>query len=138
MEAFAIRSGSGAGPRGGLRLTASHMEMDESLVGSPGFKPVREALTLSWVGSIPTHLRQASPQSTAAKGASRRSAHAAKPVHPQVKLRSASGRFALGEAWRISQAAGLDPTERIVGDSLVADFEVDVIGLVHRLIGGTA
>ena len=31
--------------------------MDESLVGSPGFKPVREALTLSWVGSIPTRLR---------------------------------------------------------------------------------
>ena len=34
------------------------LEMDESLVGSPGFKPVREALILSWVGSIPTHLRQ--------------------------------------------------------------------------------
>ena len=34
-----------------------HVEVDESLVGSPGFKPVREALTLSWVGSIPTHLR---------------------------------------------------------------------------------
>ena len=32
-------------------------EMDESLVGSPGFKPVREALKLSWVGSIPTRLR---------------------------------------------------------------------------------
>ena len=32
--------------------------MDESLVGSPGFKPVREALILSWVGSIPTRLRQ--------------------------------------------------------------------------------
>ena len=31
--------------------------MDESLVGSPGFKPVCEALTLSWVGSIPTRLR---------------------------------------------------------------------------------
>jgi hypothetical protein len=31
--------------------------MDESLVGSPDFKSVREALTLSWVGSIPTHLR---------------------------------------------------------------------------------
>ncbi len=36
----------------------SYKEMDESLVGSPGFKPVREALTLSWVGSIPTRLRQ--------------------------------------------------------------------------------
>lgn len=32
--------------------------MDESLVGSPGFKPVCEALTLSRVGSIPTRLRQ--------------------------------------------------------------------------------
>ena len=37
------------------------MEMDESLVGSPGFKPVCEALTLSWVGSIPTRLRQMAP-----------------------------------------------------------------------------
>ena len=31
--------------------------MDGALVAPPGFKPVREALTLSWVGSIPTHLR---------------------------------------------------------------------------------
>lgn len=40
-------------PRSRLEAT----EMDESLVGSPGFKPVREALTLSRVGSIPTRLR---------------------------------------------------------------------------------
>ena len=37
---------------------ALNLEMDESLVGSPGFKPVREVLTLPWVGSIPTRLRQ--------------------------------------------------------------------------------
>ena len=46
-----LRSAVGKG--GGLNL-----EMDESLVGSPGFKPVREVLTLPWVGSIPTRLRQ--------------------------------------------------------------------------------
>ena len=39
-------------------ISGLETEMDESLVGSPGFKPVREALTLSWVGSIPTRLRQ--------------------------------------------------------------------------------
>ena len=33
------------------------LEMNASLVGAPGFKPACLALTLSWVGSIPTHLR---------------------------------------------------------------------------------
>ncbi len=40
--------------------------MDESLVGFPGFKPVREALTLSWVGSIPTRLRHSGAAARAA------------------------------------------------------------------------
>ena len=44
--------------------------MDESLVGSPGFKPVREALTLSWVGSIPTRLRHLPPMGELATGLS--------------------------------------------------------------------
>lgn len=33
-------------------------EMDGSLVGPPAFKAARDVLTLRWVGSIPTHLRQ--------------------------------------------------------------------------------
>ena len=44
-----------------LAGTLLHAEVDESLVGSPGFKPVREVLTLPWVGSIPTHLRHSRP-----------------------------------------------------------------------------
>ena len=48
---------SGIGGWGGFPPFPSVLEMDESLVGSPGFKPVCEALTLSWVGSIPTRLR---------------------------------------------------------------------------------
>ncbi len=41
-----------------FRQCVLYVEMDESLVGFPGFKPVCEVLTPPWVGSIPTHLRQ--------------------------------------------------------------------------------
>ena len=37
------------------------MEMDGALVAPPGFKPACLALILSWVGSIPTHLRHFPP-----------------------------------------------------------------------------
>ena len=50
------------------RSTLILPEVDESLVGSPDFKSVREALTLSWVGSIPTHLRH-SPEPPPCKSA---------------------------------------------------------------------
>jgi len=55
------------------------MEVDESLVGSPGFKPVREALTLSWVGSIPTHLRHPSAGGAARVNGARRPARHRQP-----------------------------------------------------------
>ena len=53
LQEFSAWLRSAVGNGGALNL-----EMDESLVGSPGFKPVREVLTLPWVGSIPTRLRQ--------------------------------------------------------------------------------